>query len=132
MTTALRQNQSRTFSKHCKMATDEHQLFEMALAARRVQLVFSSKRGTEDGAQSFPLQEGRFCCFTDRIRHKSNLSVSCAGSLAYGGSGYVTPCILLIGRSVIQLRAVIFSNACLVPPLELGHFHYSLPDPTAF
>ena len=30
--------------------------------------------------------------------------------------------ILLIGRSVIQLRAVIFSNPCLVPPLELGHF----------
>jgi len=40
-------------------------------------------------------------------------------------SGYVTPCIVLIGRSVIQLRAVIFSNACLVPPLELGHLHYS-------
>ena len=47
-------------------------------------------------------------------------------------SGYVTPYILLIGHSVIQLRAVIFSNACLVPPLQLGHFHYSLPDPTAF
>ena len=26
-------------------------------------------------------------------------------------SGHVTPCILLIGRSFIQLRAVIFSNA---------------------
>ena len=39
---------------------------------------------------------------------------------------------LLIGHSVIQLRAVIFSTACLVPPLELGHFRYSLPDPAAF
>ena len=47
-------------------------------------------------------------------------------------SGYVTLCILQIGRSVIQLRAGIFSNTCLVPPLELGHFHCSLPDPTAF
>ena len=34
--------------------------------------------------------------------------------------------------SVIQLRAVIFSNAYLVPPLELGHFHYLMPDPTGF
>ena len=33
MTTELRQNQYGTFSKHCKMAMDEHQLFEMALAA---------------------------------------------------------------------------------------------------
>ena len=55
----------------------------------------------------------------DRIR------VSSIGSLRW--SGYVTPCpcpILLIGRNVIQLCAVIFSNACLVPPLELGRFHY--------
>ena len=36
--------------------------------------------------------------------------------------------ILLIGSGIIQLRAVIFSNACLVSSLELGHFHYSLPD----
>ena len=36
--------------------------------------------------------------------------------------------IIQIGRSVIQLRALIFSNARLVLPLELGHFHYSLPD----
>ena len=27
-----------------------------------------------------------------------------------------------IGRSVIQLRAVKFLNACLVPSLELGHY----------
>ena len=27
---------------------------------------------------------------------------------------------------------MIFSNACLGLPLELGHFHYSMPDPTAF
>ena len=47
-------------------------------------------------------------------------------------SAGLNTCILLIGRSVIQLRAGIFSNACLVPPLELGNFHYSLPDPTAF
>ena len=35
------------------------------------------------------------------------------------------PCILLIGRSVVQSCAVIFSNARLVPPLKFGHFHYS-------
>ena len=49
-------------------------------------------------------------------------------------SGHVTPCILLIGRSFIQLRAVIFSNA---PPgaLEGGPWRgaplSSLLDPTA-
>ena len=44
-------------------------LFKTALAAEiRVRLVFSYKRGTEDCAQSFPLQEGRFYFFTDRIR----------------------------------------------------------------
>ena len=34
-------------------------------------------------------------------------------------SGYVTPCVLLFGRSVIQLHAVIFSNTFLGPPLKL-------------
>ena len=31
--------------------------------------------------------------------------------------------LVVIGRSAIQLRAVRFSNACLVPPLELADFH---------
>ena len=31
--------------------------------------------------------------------------------------------LVVIGRSVIQLRAIRFSNACLVPPLELADFH---------
>ena len=39
-------------------------------------------------------------------------------------SGYVTPCIILIDRSVIQLSAGIFSNARLVPPLEFLIFFF--------
>ena len=41
-----------------------------------------------------------------------------AKSVAVLPSGYPTP-ILLIGRSVIQLCAVIFSHACLVPLLKV-------------
>ena len=73
-------------SKHCKMATDEHQLFETALAA--------TIKGTEDGAQSFPLQEGHFCCFTDLIQQGSNLSVSSAGTLY--GTLDMSPCVFRV------------------------------------
>ena len=111
---------------------DEHQLFETALAATMKDLDFLSKRGTEDSAQIVPLQEGRFCCFADRIRQESNLSVSSTGTVAKCLGLWiqctVTPWIVAIGRSAIQLRAVRFSNACLVPPLELGDFYYSMPD----
>ena len=46
-------------------------------------------------------------------------------------SGYVNACIHLIGRSVIQLRAVIFSNACLLPPL-VGPFSLLVASPYSF
>ena len=54
------------------------------------------------------------CCFTDRIRQESYLLVHSAGL------DTSPPCTLLIGRSVIQLRPVIFSNARLAPHLRVG------------
>ena len=79
------------------MATGEHQLFEMALATTIKEIELS-----------FPLKEEK----------KTALKAFLCKSLIYR----LAP--LVAGRSGIQLRAVIFSNACLVLRLELGHFHY--------
>ena len=55
MTTALQQNQSGTFSKHCKMTMDEHQLFEMALAAtiEKLNLSFPLKEEQNTALKAF-------------------------------------------------------------------------------
>ena len=55
MTTALRRRSPESVSKHCKMATDEHQLFEMTLAAtmNELDLAFSLKEEQKTALESF-------------------------------------------------------------------------------
>ena len=111
-------------------------LFETALAAtiKELDLAFTLKVEQKTALKAFVCKKDGFAVLPTGygISLMISLSVSSAGSLAYGALDTVSPCILLIGHSVFQLRAVIFLNACLVPPLVVGHFHCSLPDPTAF
>ena len=55
MTTALRRRSPESVSKHYKMATDEHQLFETALAAtvNELDLAFSLKEEQKTALESF-------------------------------------------------------------------------------
>ena len=96
------------------MAMDEHQLFETALAATMNELDLKEEQKTP--LESFLCKKGVFAV----------LPTVYGKSLIYQLAPLVAKrmwFIVVIGRSVIQLRAVRFSNACLVPPLELGDFH---------
>ena len=96
---------------------DEHQLFETALAAtmNELDLAFYLKQEQKTPLESFLCKKDVFAV----------LPTGYSKSLIYQLAPLVAKRmgLVVIGRSVIQLRAVRFSNACLVPPLELGDFH---------
>ena len=97
---------------------DEHQLFETALAAtmNELDLAFYLKQEQKTPLESFLCKKDVFAV----------LPTGYGKSLIYQLAPLVAKrmgLVVVIGRSVIQLRAVRFSNACLVPPLELADFH---------
>ena len=96
---------------------DEHQLFETALAAtmNELDLAFYLKEEQKTALESFLCKKDVFAV----------LPTGYGKSLIYQLAPLVAKRmgLVVIGRSVIQLRAVRFSNACLVPPLELADFH---------
>ena len=96
---------------------DEHQLFETALAAtmNELDLAFYLKEEQKTALESFLCKKDVFAV----------LPTGYGKSIIYQLAPLVAKRmgLVVIGRSVIQLRAVRFSNACLVPPLELADFH---------
>ena len=96
---------------------DEHQLFETALAAtmNELDLAFYLKEEQKTALESFLCKKDVFAV----------LLTGYGESLIYQLAPLVAKRmgLVVIGRSVIQLRAVRFSNARLVPPLELADFH---------